>query len=104
MTEAPDARRLAAVFTIVREEAIFLPIWLRYYSAHFAPEDIYVLHHVVPGGPEDSCCDGLACNVEQRPNAFFDPAWLGRVVGAKQAELLLRYRAVLFAEVKREIV
>ena len=104
MTEAPGARRLAAVFTIVREEAIFLPIWLRYYSAHFAPEDIYVLHHVVPGGPEDSCCDGLACNVEQRPNAFFDPAWLGRVVGAKQAELLLRYRAVLFAEVKREIV
>ena len=48
-----DGRRPAAVFTIVREEAVFLPIWLRYYTAHFAPEDIYVLHHVVPGGPED---------------------------------------------------
>ena len=50
-----DGRRAAAVFTIVREEAVFLPIWLRYYAAHFAPEDIYVLHHVVPGGPEDRC-------------------------------------------------
>ena len=46
-----------------------------------------------------SCCDGLACHVEPRPNALFDPAWLGRVVGEKQAELLRGYRAVLFAEV-----
>ena len=99
-----ERRRHAAVFTIVREEAVFLPIWLRYYGAHFAPEDIYVLHHVVPGGPEDSCCDGLACNVEQRPNALFDPAWLGRVVSQKQAELLSRYRAVLFAEVDEIVV
>ena len=52
---AADVRRAAAVFTIVREEAVFLPIWLRYYAAHFAPKDIYVLHHVVPGGPEDRC-------------------------------------------------
>ena len=52
---AADGRRAAAVFTIVREEAVFLPIWLAYYAAHFAPEDIYVLHHVVPGGPEDRC-------------------------------------------------
>ena len=55
MSEAATAngRRAAAVFTIVREEAVFLPIWLAYYAAHFAPEDIYVLHHVVPGGLED---------------------------------------------------
>jgi hypothetical protein len=69
MAEQPprtaDGRRAAAVFTIVREEAVFLPIWLRYYAAHFPPEDIYVLHHVVPGGPEDRCGplapDPLAC-------------------------------------------
>ena len=34
---AADGRRPAAVFTIVREEAVFLPIWLAYYAAHFAP-------------------------------------------------------------------
>jgi len=27
--------------------------------------------------------------VEQRPNALFDPAWLGRVVSEKQAALYL---------------
>ena len=34
-----------AVVTMVHNEAVFLPIWLRYYSRFFAPEDIYVLDH-----------------------------------------------------------
>jgi hypothetical protein len=42
--------------------------------------------------------------VEARPNALFDPAWLGRVVSEKQAELLGRYRAVLFAEVDEIVI
>jgi hypothetical protein len=60
-------KRPAAVFTIVREEAVFLPIWLRYYAAHFAPEDIYVLHHVVPGGPEDRCPDAHPADPDPGP-------------------------------------
>ena len=39
---APRPRR-RAVITIVHNEPVFLPIWLRYYSRFFAPEDIYVL-------------------------------------------------------------
>ena len=42
--------------------------------------------------------------MEARPNALFDPAWLGRVVSEKQAELLCRYRAVLFAEVDEIVI
>ena len=42
--------------------------------------------------------------MEARPNALFDPAWLGRVVSEKQAELLGRYRAVLFAEVDEIVI
>ena len=34
-----------AVLTMVYNESVFLPIWLRYYSRFFAPEDIYVLDH-----------------------------------------------------------
>ena len=30
---------------MVYNEAVFLPIWLRYYSRFFAPDDIYVLDH-----------------------------------------------------------
>ena len=32
-----------AVVTLVPDESVFLPIWLRYYSQFFAPQDIYVL-------------------------------------------------------------
>ena len=34
-----------AVFTMVYNEPVFLPIWLRYYSRFFAPDDIYVFDH-----------------------------------------------------------
>ena len=39
------AEKRRAVLTIVQNEAVFLPIWLRYYSRFFAPDDIYVLDH-----------------------------------------------------------
>src|SRR5215218_5536227 len=42
---APPGSQRSAVLTIVRDERIFFPIWLRYYSRFFAPEDIYVLDH-----------------------------------------------------------
>ena len=32
-----------ALVTMVHNEPVFLPIWLRYYSRFFAPDDIYVL-------------------------------------------------------------
>jgi Glycosyl transferase family 2 len=35
----------SAVLTMVYNEPVFLPIWLRYYSRFFPPEDIYVLDH-----------------------------------------------------------
>ena len=37
--------RAAAIVTIVQNEPVILPIWLRYYSRYFAAEDIYVLDH-----------------------------------------------------------
>jgi len=89
------------VLTIVREEHIFLPIWLRYYAAHFPPEDIHVLHHVCPG-TEDRCCDVAhvhGANVIPVSNAIFDPVWLRDIVAEHQSRLLESYAAVLFAEV-----
>ena len=77
----------AAVFTIVREEPFFLPIWLRYYSRFFRSEDTYVLHHTTSTG-EDHCTDGLACHVVTLANDEFDPAWLLRQVSEQQARLL----------------
>ena len=99
------ARRASCVFTIVRDEPVFLPIWYRYYSAHFDTDDIYVLHHVVPSeGKKDTCTADLRCNVVKMANEFFDPAWLRQVVCEQQVALLQRYEAVLFVEVDEIVV
>ena len=91
-------KRAVCVFTIVRDEPVFLPIWYRYYSAHFEADDIYVLHHVVPSdAKKDTCTADLPCNVVEVANEFFDPAWLRHVVSEHQAALLNKYEAVLFA-------
>jgi hypothetical protein len=34
-----------AVFTIVQDEPVFFPLWYRYYSRHYKPQNIYVLYH-----------------------------------------------------------
>ncbi|KAL3902723.1 MAG: hypothetical protein SGPRY_011950, partial [Prymnesium sp.] len=88
-----------AVFTIVREEATFLPIWYAYYSAHFGLEHMSVLHHVLPSAPRDSCTDGIECRVKTVSCELFDPVWLREVVCEEQKELLRTYKAVLFTEV-----
>ena len=44
MTTTTAGRR-AAVFTIVQNEPVFLPIWERYYQRHFDRDDIFVLDH-----------------------------------------------------------
>ena len=43
------AEKRRAVQTMVQNEAVFLPIWLRYYSRFFAPDDIYVFDHEIDG-------------------------------------------------------
>lgn len=101
--EAPGALRDRAVFTIVQNEATFLPIWLRYYSRHFDSEDIYVLDH-------DST-DGSTAGLEGKCNVIsvhrdrkFDHMWLKGVVEDFQAFLLRSYGTVLFAEADEFVV
>ncbi|KAL1512010.1 hypothetical protein AB1Y20_005285 [Prymnesium parvum] len=102
---AGEEKRHACVFTIVRSEAVFLPIWYRYYSEHFCVDDIYVLHHVVPSAAEpDTCTASLRCHVLELRHEYFDPVWLRRVVCEQQRALLERYYAVLFAEVDEIVI
>jgi Glycosyl transferase family 2 len=94
------ARR--AVFTIVQNEPTFLPLWVRYYSRHFDPADIYVLDH----GTTDGSTEGLGgCHViEAHRDRSFDHAWLKGTVEDFQAFLLRSYDAVLFAEADEFVV
>lgn len=92
-----------AVFTIVKDEATMLPVWLRYYRRWFDDGDIYVLDH----DSQDGSTQGLgAVNVVPVHNDLaFDHHWLLAQVKEMQRTLLgLGYQFVLFAEVDEMIV
>jgi hypothetical protein len=89
------AEKRRAVLTLVQDEAILLPIWLRYYSRFFAPDDIYVLDHQSTDGSTDG--NGFVrIPVEHET---FDNTWMRDTVQAHQHELLERYDVVLAADV-----
>ena len=93
-------QRSRAVITIVNNEPVFLPIWLRYYARFFAPQDIYVL--------DNESTDGTTARGGFRriPVAHdgLDNMWMVRTVEHLQRELLDRYDVVVFTDVDELIV
>ena len=92
-----------AIFAIVQNEPVWLPIWVDFYRRHVDPEHLYVLDH-------DSTGEGAAVLHDLRARfgiqvvpvhrrESFDHAWLRDTVARFQRFLLASYRAVLFAEV-----
>jgi hypothetical protein len=84
-----------AVLTIVHDEAVFLPIWLRYYGQFFAPEDIYVLDHESSDGSTE--VGGFVRDPVEHDRV--DMRWLRDTIQAKQHELIDRYDVVLITDV-----
>lgn len=83
-----------AVFTIVRNESIYLPIWLNYYRQFF--KDLFVLDH----NSTDGSTHGIAAVVIPVNNsACFDHCWMRDKVQYYQKELLETYDTVIFTEV-----
>jgi len=101
-SEISSPIRRVAVFTIVRNEPVFLPIWVRYYSKHFANRDIYIIDN----GSTDNSTKNLPVQVlEKISDGYFDHKWLTATVSAFQAELLNSgYTHVLFAEADEIVV
>jgi hypothetical protein len=101
--------------TIVRDEGVRLPKWLRYYRQHIQPSDIYVLDH----GSEDLRCIKAAgtCNrvpvanevgrsklSRARRDQAFDHSWLRDTVSKFHSFLLCSYDRVIFVEVDEYLV
>jgi hypothetical protein len=89
---SPDSRR--AVMTLVRNESVFLPIWLRYYSRFFAPPDIYVLDHQSTDGSTN--CEGFV-RIPVLHNEY-GVHWQHRIVQYHQHQLIDHYDVVLYAD------
>ena len=88
-------RNRRAVLTMVQNEAVFLPIWLGYYSRFFAPEDIYVLDHESTDGSTEG--DGFRRIPVSHESV--DHAWMVQMIEEHQHELLERYDVVLVTDV-----
>ena len=95
--------RSRAIITMVHNEAFFLPVWLRYYSRFFAPEDIYVL--------DNESEDGSTANSEgqyQRETVVMDRVdhtWMVETIQDKQRQLFEQgYEVVLVTDVDELVV
>jgi hypothetical protein len=92
---ARPSRKRRAVLTMVHNEPVFLPIWLRYYSRFFAPGDIYVLDHDTSDGSTER--DGFVRIPVSHESV--DHTWMVRTIEAQQRELFDRYDVVLVTDV-----
>jgi hypothetical protein len=88
-------RKRSAVQTIVRDESVFLPIWLRHYSRHFAPEDIYVHDH---GSTDGSTEVGGFVRIPVEHETV-DNFWMRDMLEAEERRLLESYDVVLTVDV-----
>lgn len=89
----PPRRR--ALITIVHNEPVFLPLWLRYYSSFFGAEDIYVLDN----GTTDGSTDRPGFVRIPVAHDRVDHTWMVRTIERLQHELLERYDVVLVTDV-----
>jgi len=90
---------LAAV-TMVYDEPVFLPVWLRHHSRTIGAEHCYVIDH----GSDDGSTDRLKCNRLRIPRSPQDDAQRARAISAICAGLLEWYDTVLYSDVDEIVV
>lgn len=97
-------KRKACVYTFVQNENVFLPIWLKYYSRYFSPEDIYIIDHQSNDGSVELCKQFYQFNHIRVENKYYDAIWKTSVASQYQKQLLGIYNFVLYADADEIIV
>jgi len=78
-----------ALFTIVKNEQVFLPLWYKYYTKQFDPQDIYVYDN----NSDEKYSVPITRNLESEFS--FDHSWLRSMAYKIMAEHLKEYDYVM---------
>ena len=100
-----DGKRKCAIFVMVKNENIFLPIWLKYYSRYIDGNDIYVFDHRTVDGSVDRCRKEYTFNAIRLDYPLsFDHLWFKFVADTVQKKLLQHYEYVIFTDIDEIIL
>jgi Methyltransferase domain/Glycosyl transferase family 2 len=100
-----NGKRKCAIFVMVKNESVFLPIWLKYYSRYIDGKDIYVFDHRSIDGSVQNCLKNYKFNVIQLDYPLsFDHVWFKFVADTVQKKLIDHYEYVIFTDVDEIIL
>lgn len=95
----PLSRKKGAIVTQINNEDKFFPIWLKYYSQFYEPEDIYVLNHNSSGFfleyLKTESQKGSFNLIPVHHNSWFSSVWMCMNYQLFQRFLLQSYDSVL---------
>jgi hypothetical protein len=93
-------KKKCAIFVMVQNEAIFLPLWLRYYSKYFDGDDIFVFdHRSTDTSVKDSSSSFRFRTIRLDYPYSFDHQWFQFVAENTQKKLLEFYEYVIFTDI-----
>ncbi len=102
-TRAPMQAALAIV-TMVYDEPMFLPLWVRHYCAQVAPAHCYVVDHGSDDGSTDPARLAAGLNIVRIPRSPQDDSRRCRFISHFCAALLAWYESVIYVDVDEILV
>jgi hypothetical protein len=98
------ARAPLAIVTMVYNEAVFLPLWLRHYSGQADPRHCYVVDHGSNDGSTDPARLPPGLNLVRIPRSPQDDGRRCRFISQFCGGLLIWYESVIYVDVDEMLV
>jgi len=93
-------KKKCAIFVMVQNEKIFLPIWLKYYTKYFDGDDIFVFDHRTTDGSIEDCAGSYKFRTIKLDYPYsFDHKWFQFFEEITHAKLLQFYEYVIFTDI-----
>ena len=90
-----------AAFTMVHNEADFLPLWIRHYGREIGVENLYCVDH----GSDDGSTEGIGISITRFPRRRdFDSVIRSFLIANFHASLLRSHDAVIFSDADEFLV